>query len=276
MGCCQSKDTVVESNSLVAQAKKDEIEPKKKSMDVAVSPQAVSSNPDASNEEPKESLPGTKEQIPDSTTDPNEGKKFVADVKSRYEKTKRLGTGGYGSVFQVKDIASGVLYAMKFMPRLRNGSDYGEKFWAEVEVLKSLDHPSVLKYVDAFYNEEGYYLITELLTGGELLDYILKMERFSERDASRVLRSMFEVVRFLHTKKVCHLDLKPENFVFSMTEEEAGQDQSKSRVLKLIDFGCAKHLEDSVTCNVRTGTPYYIAPGKLIFHKNSNFSMLTF
>ena len=183
--------------------------------------------------------------------------RMVEDPWTDYEMVKKLGNGGYGTVVSVKDKKTGEALAMKKMTRMRAEKDYGERFWKEVEILSQLDHPSVLKFHDAFGDKEFYFLISELLTGGELLDFILKSTRFSEQSASILLSQMLKAIKYLHENNVVHLDLKPENYVFSAPETDP------LRRLKLIDFGCSQFVKDDEISSAKTGTPYYIAPEML-------------
>jgi calcium-dependent protein kinase len=211
----------------------------------------------------------------------NEKRKQVSNVWDEYETIKKIGAGGYGKVVCVKEKNSKKQesYAMKLVERYRNGQDYGDRFWIEYDLLKKVgsyaDHPqNLLSAVDAFYDDKHYYLVTEMLSGGELLDHILQEEKgsFSEKKASVIFSTMLQSLAFLHSKKIVHLDLKPENFVYSLKEIEATE--QKPRLLKLIDFGCAREVSDKQICNVRTGTPYYIAPEMLTRKVEKNGSVL--
>ena len=75
----------------------------------------------------------------------------------------------------------------------------------------------------------------EVANGGELMERIVAMRTFSEKDASRLFRQMCDAVEWCHSKRVVVRDLKPENFIF----ETKAQDSA----IKLTDFGLATSIE---------------------------------
>lgn len=62
------------------------------------------------------------------------------------------------------------------------------KFFEEIEILRQLDHPNILRLYEVFEDEKRYYLVTELCTGGELFEEISKRSVFSEKDAAIVIK----------------------------------------------------------------------------------------
>lgn len=62
------------------------------------------------------------------------------------------------------------------------------KFFEEIEILRQLDHPNILRLFEVFEDEKRYYLVTELCTGGELFEEISKRSVFSEKDAAIVIK----------------------------------------------------------------------------------------
>ena len=63
-----------------------------------------------------------------------------------------------------------------------------QRFKSEINILKKLDHPNILKLYEYFKDEKYVYLITELCTGGELFDYVERKQSLSEKDACRIFR----------------------------------------------------------------------------------------
>lgn len=69
----------------------------------------------------------------------------------------------------------------------------------QIDVLKTLDHPNVLKFYEAYKNNKRYYMVTELCTGGELFDVILKRGKyFNEKEASRYVYQLMLGVNYIH------------------------------------------------------------------------------
>jgi len=77
--------------------------------------------------------------------------------------------------------------------------------------------------------------VTELCTGGELFDRIIKVEYFSEAYAAKVFRQICEALNYCHSQDIVHRDLKPENFLFVSKDDDSD--------LKIIDFGLSKIME---------------------------------
>jgi calcium-dependent protein kinase len=147
--------------------------------------------------------------------------------------------------------------ALKTIPKRRKV--YVEMMRKEIDLIRSLRHPNIIKLVDAFEEERVVHMVFEMCTGGELFEPIEdRRVRFSERQASRIMRKIFEVVRYLHTRNIVHRDLKPENVLF----ERPGLDSD----IKVIDFGLATLLQPGRTLRDHVGTPYYIAPEVLERH----------
>ncbi|KAJ8599799.1 hypothetical protein CTAYLR_003985 [Chrysophaeum taylorii] len=130
-----------------------------------------------------------------------------------------------------------------------------EMLKAEVAIMMKVRHPNIIRVIEIFEERELLHIVTELCTGGELFDRIIKRspEAFSEWSAAVVLRQILDAVNYCHslTPPVAHRDLKPENFLF--------KDTSDNSIIKVIDFGLSK-LGGDVEMESFVGTPYYVAP----------------
>lgn len=104
----------------------------------------------------------------------------------------------------------------------------------ELEILRGLDHPNIIKFHETYVDFRYIHIVMELATGGELFDKIVKSKRFSEARAANYMRKIISAVKHLHELKICHRDLKPENFLL--------QDDSPNAEVKLIDFGLSKRF----------------------------------
>lgn len=83
----------------------------------------------------------------------------------------------------------------------------------EIDLLKNLDHPNIVKLYEVFEDKKYIYLVTELCTGGELFDEIDARKRFNEKDAAVIMKQVLSAIAYCHNKKVAHRDLKPENIL---------------------------------------------------------------
>ncbi|CAO1626445.1 unnamed protein product [Sympodiomycopsis kandeliae] len=174
--------------------------------------------------------------------------------KKQYEFKKTLGEGTFGivrsAVWKKADPPIGV--AVKVISKkILKGHD--EIVKGEMDVLKGLDQPHVVKFLDWFESKDKYYLVFEEATGGELFERILSRGRFTELDACGTIRAVLSAIQYLHHHNIVHRDVKPENILYRTEAEDAN--------VVLVDFGIAQHLEaeDELLTNV-CGSYGYAAP----------------
>lgn len=186
--------------------------------------------------------------------------------------TNELGKGTYGRVVMAKIKDSSSRRAIKIIPKEKVTNL--DRFKTEIEIMKKLDHPNILRLYESFEDEHNVYLVLEICEGGELFDRIIQNQYFEEPEGREIFRQIIKAIFYCHTKSVCHRDLKPENFLFLNSYDES--------CLKLIDFGLSKTFfhhaappkapsmprtrtrqrRAAPKSNMRTraGTPFYIAP----------------
>jgi len=127
----------------------------------------------------------------------------------------------------------------------------------EIEVLRGLNHPNIIKVYDWFESRDKFYLAFELATGGELFDRICEKGRFTEKDAAHLVHTILSAVAYLHEHHVVHRDLKPENLLYKTPSLDSD--------LTICDFGIAKSManDDEVLMTV-CGSLGYAAPEVLL------------
>jgi len=161
-----------------------------------------------------------------------------------YELKEEIGVGSFAICKRCVNRKDGRSYAVKIIDRSKRDPQ------EEIEILLRFGvHPNIIKLRDVYDNGNNVYVVTELLTGGELLDKILRQKFFSEREAGAVLEQITKTVHHLHSNGVVHRDLKPSNILYA--------DQSCNiESLRICDFGFAKQLRAD---NGLLMTPCYTA-----------------
>jgi len=164
-----------------------------------------------------------------------------------------LGEGTYGAVSKCvqKGVPGGRPRAVKAMSKRSTQPD---QVGREVEVMRALDHPNVVRLYETFQDHSYVYLVMELCDGGELLDAITSAEFFTEVQAASVMQQVVRGVNYMHQHFVCHRDLKPENFLLQ------APGPIESVTIKIIDFGLACMFQKGTKMRSRVGSPYYMCP----------------
>ena len=179
----------------------------------------------------------------------------MGNLYSNYELCNYIGKGGFGRVYKVRHKLSNQYRAMKIIHCKSSSETHSSAINKEINILKSLDHPNILKVYEFYSSEKYVYIINELCTGGELFDKIVDVKHFSESVACNIMRQLFSAVAYCHEKGVIHRDLKPENILIESSEEK---DKDFFHI-KVIDFGTCEILKKKKLTE-QIGTSFYIAP----------------
>ena len=94
--------------------------------------------------------------------------------------------------------------AMKVLPKEACAGLSTNSLIAEIDVLKKLDHPNIIKLFEFYQDERSYYLITEYCTGGELFDRIIKLKHFDESRVALIMKQILSAVAYCHKLKIVH------------------------------------------------------------------------
>jgi len=162
---------------------------------------------------------------------------------------RSIGAGSFGSVRLVEHRRTKMRYALKRV-RKEDG-EIPKEVQRECDLLAELDHPFILRLVKTFETAGSVYMLTELITGGQLfMQTNQKMGVLSRRQAQFYVSSLCIILECLHERGIVYRDLKPENVMLDA-----------QGYLKLVDFGLAKKL-DLVTMRTYSlvGTLFYLAP----------------
>ena len=177
-------------------------------------------------------------------------------LKDNYEIVKLLGKGGYGKVYQVRNLKTGDLFACKKLSK--SNIKNLKQFQREIDILMKTDHPNIIKLYEVFQTNNSLYLIMEECHGGELFDRILQhienREMYTEKEAAEIIMQIMSAVEYCHNNGICHRDLKPENLLYLKEGEE------KNNPLKVIDFGLSQNFNTKNILSTKVGTAYYVPP----------------
>jgi len=89
----------------------------------------------------------------------------------------------------------------------------------EINILRELDHPNIIKMYEFFEDEKRYYIVTEICKGGELFDEIIARGKFTEKDAAILMKQVLSCVNYCHSNNIVHRDLKPENILLEQNKD---------------------------------------------------------
>ena len=142
---------------------------------------------------------------------------FVSKTQEKLRKIYKigstLGTGAFGEVRKCMHRETHVHRAVKLIKKQDMDDEEKRLLFNEINILKELDHPNIVKMYEFFEDDRRYYLVTEICKGGELFDEIIKNNKFDETDAAVVIKQVLSCVNYCHKNNIVHRDLKPENIL---------------------------------------------------------------
>ena len=174
-----------------------------------------------------------------------------------YKRIKDLGSGSYGQVYMAKNIVTDNLVAIKIIEKVQENMIDDMEIQNEINILKALSHPNIVKIYEFFDSPINYYIVTEFCKKGELFSYI--KNEYQEMQLSVLFYQVFSGLVYLHEKKILHRDLKLENIMVSEIEKDLITGEEYFWI-KIIDFGTAKIFEKNRAEKAVIGSSYYIAP----------------
>jgi serine/threonine protein kinase len=122
-----------------------------------------------------------------------------------------------------------------------------------VALLSSVSHDHIVPLIDFFEEEDCYYLVKELQTGGEILERVAAMgSEYGEGDARDIIKNLLSAICVCHENKVTHRDINPKNILLVNEESKT--------LVKFTGFSYAARCHEPKSLNRILGTPVFVAP----------------
>jgi hypothetical protein len=146
----------------------------------------------------------------------------VKEVKKKlsfrdsYELKDKIRKGSFATVWECEHKATGDAYAVKVIKREALKPSEDEAVLNEVAIVQSLEYKYIVQIVDFYEEPDYFFIIMELMGGGDVFDRIVEKTRYTEKDARDLVRILLKVCKFMHERGVAHRDLKPQNLLLKV------------------------------------------------------------
>ena len=176
----------------------------------------------------------------------------TGNIFNYYDLVKHIGIGRCGAVYHAKDIKTNLPRAIKEFRISKMKNEDIKNFECEVKIIKSMDHPNIMKIYEVIESPYAYYLVCEYLEGRNLMEEILRGHKFNEKDIARYMEDILYAISYCNQEKYMHNDIRPDNMVF--------EGPGVNGKLKLIDFGQACGEDENDERTKKYGQIHFRAP----------------
>uniref|UniRef100_A0A8C1Z0H3 non-specific serine/threonine protein kinase n=1 Tax=Cyprinus carpio TaxID=7962 RepID=A0A8C1Z0H3_CYPCA len=166
-----------------------------------------------------------------------------------YEIIRTLGKGNFAVVKLARHKVTKTQVAIKIIDKTRLNSSNLEKIYREVQIMKLLNHPHIIKLYQVMETKDMLYIVTEYAKNGEMFDYLTSNGRMSENEARKKFWQILTAVDYCHQHHIVHRDLKTENLLLDANMN-----------IKLADFGFGNFYNSGEPLSTWCGSPPYAAP----------------
>ena len=156
-------------------------------------------------------------------------RKISGDPFDNYRIIKKLGQGTFGQVYKIMQLKTGNIRALKIIPKNNLRAGFTDKdITREINIMKNLDHPHIIKLYEFYKDAENYYLVNEFCTEGDLSEKMNKLKFLPEPIVKILMAQIFSAVLYLNNRGIIHGDLKLENILVDSYLDD-GNIQTKNR-----------------------------------------------
>ena len=183
--------------------------------------------------------------------------------KYHFKIIKEIGSGAFGSVYKIQDKNDNKVYALKKIVLNKKDKEDLDSIKNEAYLLKAIDDENVIKYIDSFFYDDSFYIITEFCSNLDLKSFINEHKKenklINEQTIWTIILNLCNGIKKIHNNNMIHRDLKPGNIFIS--------DNYK---IKIGDFGISKILNETNYAQTFAGTLLYMAPEMINGDKYTN------
>ncbi|XP_051719916.1 serine/threonine-protein kinase SIK3 homolog isoform X2 [Ctenopharyngodon idella] len=166
-----------------------------------------------------------------------------------YEMERTIGKGNFAVVKLATHMITKAKVAIKIVDKTQLDDENLKKIFREVQIMKMLRHPHIIRLYQVMETERLIYLVTEYASGGEIFDHLVAHGRMAEKDARRKFKQIVAAVYFCHCRNIVHRDLKAENLLLDHNLN-----------IKIADFGFSNLFSRGQLLKTWCGSPPYAAP----------------
>ncbi|XP_075765647.1 serine/threonine-protein kinase SIK3 isoform X2 [Pelodiscus sinensis] len=166
-----------------------------------------------------------------------------------YEIERTIGKGNFAVVKLATHLVTRAKVAIKIIDKTQLDEENLKKIFREVQIMKMLCHPHIIRLYQVMETERMIYLVTEYASGGEIFDHLVAHGRMAEKEARRKFKQIVAAVHFCHCCNIVHRDLKAENLLLDANLN-----------IKIADFGFSNIFTPGQLLKTWCGSPPYAAP----------------
>ncbi|XP_037697474.1 serine/threonine-protein kinase SIK3 isoform X6 [Choloepus didactylus] len=166
-----------------------------------------------------------------------------------YEIDRTIGKGNFAVVKRATHLVTKAKVAIKIIDKTQLDEENLKKIFREVQIMKMLCHPHIIRLYQVMETERMIYLVTEYASGGEIFDHLVAHGRMAEKEARRKFKQIVAAVYFCHCQNIVHRDLKAENLLLDANLN-----------IKIADFGFSNLFTPGQLLKTWCGSPPYAAP----------------